>query len=139
MQYKITLAVICGYLSFALGGCDALLKTLVYLTVADYITGVLVAIYKREISSKIGYKGICRKVMMFFIIALSNFVDDAVGAEIVRNITIVFYISNEGISILENADKMGVPIPDKLREVLKQFKDRDNEKHDDKEDKDGDN
>jgi len=134
MQFKVTFAVICGYLSFALGGCDTVLKTLIYLAVADYITGVIVAIYKREISSKIGYKGICKKAMMFFIVALANFVDNAVGAEIVRNITIVFYISNEGISILENADKMGVPVPQKIREVLKQFKENKKEG-----DKDGDN
>jgi toxin secretion/phage lysis holin len=122
MQIKILLAIVGGYMSYALGGWDAMLKTLVYLTLADYITGVLVAIYQRKLSSSIGYKGIIKKVMMFGIVAVANCVDMAVGAEIVRNITIVFYISNEGISILENADKMGVPIPEKLRQVLKQFK-----------------
>lgn len=112
--------VICGWL----GGWDVLLQALLALMVIDYITGVICAIVEKKLNSEVGFKGISKKVFILLLIGLAVLLDNAMGSEIVRSFTILFYISNEGISVLENATKLGVPFPDKLKEVLEQLKER---------------
>ena len=105
-----------------LGGKDGLLYALLVLIVLDYITGVLNAIDQRELSSAVGYKGIARKVLIFVLVGTANIVDVYIlgKAGVLRAAVIFFYISNEGISILENASHLGLPVPQKLQSVLRQ-------------------
>ena len=106
-----------------LGGKDGLLYALLVLIVLDYITGVLNAIDQRELSSAVGYKGIARKVLIFVLVGTANIVDVYIlgKAGVLRAAVIFFYISNEGISILENAAHLGLPVPQKLQSVLRQL------------------
>ena len=106
-----------------LGGKDGLLYALLVLIVLDYITGVLNAIDQRELSSAVGYKGIARKVLIFVLVGTANIVDVYIlgKAGVLRAAVIFFYISNEGISILENAAHLGLPVPKKLQSVLRQL------------------
>ncbi len=115
-----------GWLGWFLGGCDGLLYALVVFTVVDYITGVLCAIEDKNLSSEIGFKGICRKVLIFTLVGIANILDVAVigNGSVLRTAIIFFYLSNEGVSLLENAAHLGLPIPEKLKEVLKQLHDR---------------
>ncbi len=86
----------------------------------DYASGVLLAIYEKQVSSNIGFKGICRNVLIFALVSLGNIIDRHIigSGSVLRTMLIMFYVSNEGISILENAAKMGVPFPQKLKDVL---------------------
>ena len=116
-----------GFLSYWLGGWDVLLKTIVFLAVVDYITGLIKAVYLKELSSEIGFKGLLKKIVMFIVIAVAYVIQELIGRTIpLREIVIMFYICNEAISLLENA-AIFVPIPDKLRDVLLQLRDNDSE------------
>jgi len=115
-----------GGLGYFLGGYDGLLYALIAFVVVDYITGVFCAIADKKLSSSIGFKGICRKVLIFTLVGIANIIDVQVigtGA-VLRTAVIFFYISNEGVSIVENAAHLGLPIPEKLRNVLKQLHDK---------------
>ena len=115
-----------GWLGYFLGGCDGLLYALIAFVVIDYITGVMCAIINRELSSAVGFKGIFRKVLIFLLVGIANIIDVQVigtGA-VLRTAVIFFYISNEGVSLLENAGHLGLPIPKKMKEVLEQLHDR---------------
>ena len=115
-----------GWLGYFLGGCDGLLYALIAFVVIDYITGVMCAIINRELSSAVGFKGIFRKVMIFLLVGIANIIDVQVigtGA-VLRTAVIFFYISNEGVSLLENAGHLGLPIPEKIKTVLEQLHDR---------------
>ena len=115
-----------GWLGYFLGGCDGLLYALIAFVVIDYITGVMCAIINRELSSAVGFKGIFRKVLIFLLVGISNIIDVQVigtGA-VLRTAVIFFYISNEGVSLLENAGHLGLPIPEKIKTVLEQLHDR---------------
>ena len=115
-----------GWLGYFLGGCDGLLYALIAFVVIDYITGVMCAIINRELSSAVGFKGIFRKVLIFLLVGLANIIDVQVigtGA-VLRTAVIFFYISNEGVSLLENAGHLGLPIPEKIKTVLEQLHDR---------------
>ena len=115
-----------GGLGYFLGGCDGLLYALIAFVVIDYITGVMCAIINRELSSAVGFKGIFRKVMIFLLVGIANIIDVQVigtGA-VLRTAVIFFYISNEGVSLLENAGHLGLPIPEKIKTVLEQLHDR---------------
>jgi len=121
--------LICGTtLAQLFGGWDVLLKTLVYLTAIDYITGFLAGAYLGKLSSNIGFKGIIKKVAMFSIVLVACIVSEGFQTEIVRNATIIFYISNEGLSVLENVTKIDVVIPDKLRKFLESITKENNNK-----------
>ena len=114
-----------GILSYWLGGWDVLLKTIVFLAVTDYITGVIKGIYKKELSSETGFKGLLKKIVMFIVIAVAFSIQELIGNTIpLREVVIMFYICNEALSLLENA-AVFVPIPDKLKEVLIQLRDKD--------------
>ena len=109
-----------GWLGYFLGGCDGLLYALVVFVVVDYITGVMCAINNKTLSSAVGFKGICRKVLIFLLVGIANVLDvQVIGTgSVLRTAVIFFYISNEGISLLENAGHLGLPIPEKIKVVL---------------------
>lgn len=115
-----------GWLGFFLGGCDGLLYTLLAFTAMDYITGVMCAVNDHTLSSEVGFRGICRKVLIFMLVGIANILDaDIIGTgSVLRTAVIFFYISNEGVSLLENAAHLGLPVPEKIKTVLEQLHDR---------------
>lgn len=115
-----------GFLGWFLGGFDGFLYALIAFTVIDYITGVMCAITDKKLSSSVGFKGICRKVLIFTLVGIGNIVDVYVLGQggVLRTAVIFFYLSNEGVSILENSAHLGLPIPEKLKEVLEQLHER---------------
>lgn len=119
-------AVLGGWIGYYLGGCDGLIYLLTACVIIDYITGVMCAITDHRLSSAVGFKGICRKVLIFMLVGLANLIDVDVikSGSIVRTAVLFFYISNEGVSLLENAGHLGLPIPGKLKDVLEQLHDR---------------
>lgn len=124
IQFVFT--VIGGWLGYFLGGYDGLLYALVVFMAADYITGVMCAVSDKKLSSAVGFKGICRKVLILMLVGIANLLDVQVigtGA-VLRTAVIFFYLSNEGVSLLENAAHLGLPIPEKLKTVLAQLHDR---------------
>ena len=123
---QLIFSAVGGWLGYFLGGCDGLLYALIAFVVIDYITGVMCAIINRELSSAVGFKGIFRKVLIFLLVGIANIIDVQVigtGA-VLRTAVIFFYISNEGVSLLENAGHLGLPIPEKIKTVLEQLHDR---------------
>ena len=121
---KIVFTSIGGFLGYFLGGWDGFLYALTVFVVLDYLTGVLVAISEKKLSSEVGFKGICRKVLIFVMVGIGQIIDTQIigNGGVVRTAVIFFYVSNEGISILENAAHLGLPIPQKLKDVLTQLK-----------------
>jgi toxin secretion/phage lysis holin len=121
---QVVIAGIGGWLGYFLGGCDGLLYALVLFVVTDYITGVMCAVNDRKLSSEVGFRGICRKVLIFILVGIANIVDQSIlgSGSVLRTAIIFFYISNEGISLLENAARLGLPVPKKLQYVLEQLK-----------------
>lgn len=115
-----------GFLGWFLGGFDGFLYALIAFTVIDYITGVMCAITDKKLSSSVGFKGICRKVLIFTLVGIGNIVDVYVLGQggVLRTAIIFFYLSNEGVSIIENTAHLGLPIPAKLKEVLEQLHER---------------
>ena len=109
-----------------MGGCDGLLYALIAFVVIDYLTGVMCAFVDHTLSSEVGFRGICRKVLIFLLVGMANILDVAVvgNGSVLRTAVIFFYISNEGVSLLENAGHLGLPIPQKMKEVLEQLHDR---------------
>ena len=124
---QLVFTAIGGWLGYFLGGCDGLLIALVVFAVVDYITGVMCAIADHKLSSAVGFKGICRKVLIFLLVGIANILDvQVIGTgSVLRTAVIFFYISNEGVSLVENAAHLGLPVPDKLKDVLEQLHDRD--------------
>ena len=112
-----------GWLGWFLGGCDGLLYALVAFVVIDYITGVMCAISDHTLSSAVGFKGICRKVLIFMLVGIANMLDVKVikTGSVLRTAVVFFYISNEGVSLLENAAHLGLPVPEKIKAVLEQL------------------
>ena len=115
-----------GWLGYFLGGCDGLLVALVVFVTVDYLTGVMCAIEDKTLSSEVGFKGICRKVIIFMLVGIGHILDvNVIGTgSVLRTAIIFFYLSNEGVSLLENAAHLGLPIPEKLKDVLEQLHDR---------------
>ena len=124
---QLVFAAIGGWLGYFLGGCDGLLIALVVFVVVDYLTGVMCAIADHKLSSAVGFKGICRKVLIFLLVGIANILDVQVigSGSVLRTAVIFSYISNEGVSLVENAAHLGLPVPDKLKDVLEQLHDRD--------------
>jgi toxin secretion/phage lysis holin len=123
---QLVFAGIGGWLGWFLGGCDGLLYALLAFVVIDYITGVMCAIVDHTLSSAVGFKGICRKVLIFALVGIGHILDTQVigSGSVLRTAVIFFYISNEGVSLVENAAHLGLPIPEKLKAVLEQLHDR---------------
>ncbi|WP_394526907.1 phage holin family protein [Lacrimispora sinapis] len=130
MQYVF--AAMGGSLGAVLGGFDGFLYALIVFVVVDYMTGVMVGILNKELSSQIGFRGIFKKVVIFSLVAVAHIIDTHVvqNGSVLRTTVIFFYLSNEGISILENAALIGLPIPKKMKDVLEQLEE--NENHEDK-------
>lgn len=115
-----------GWLGWFLGGCDGLLYALIAFVVIDYITGVMCAVVDHKLSSGVGFKGIFKKVLIFLMVGIGHVLDAQVigSGSVLRTAMIFFYISNEGVSLIENAAHLGLPIPEKLKAVLEQLHDR---------------
>lgn len=130
---QLVFAAVGGWLGYFLGGCDGLLIALVIFVTCDYLTGIMCAISDKKLSSEVGFKGICRKVLIFLLVGIAHILDvQVIGTgSVLRTAVIFFYLSNEGVSIIENAAHLGLPIPEKLKAVLEQLHDRaENEKED---------
>ena len=119
---SIVFGLVGGFVCNFLGGWDLLLKSIVILMVLDYVTGLLKSIYNKKLSSEVGFKGIIKKIIIFIVIATAYVIQGIMGDEIpLREIVILFFIANEGISLIENASEF-IPIPEKLKEVLIQLR-----------------
>ena len=129
---QLAFAAVGGWLGYFLGGCDGLLYALIAFVAIDYITGVMCAISDKTLSSEVGFKGICRKVLIFLLVGIGNIIDVQVlgSPGVLRTAVIFFYLSNEGVSLLENAAHLGLPVPDAIKTVLEQLHDRADGKRD---------
>ena len=123
---QVVFAGIGGWLGWFLGGCDGLLYALLAFVVIDYITGIMCAVVDKKLSSEVGFKGIFKKVLIFALVGIGHILDIRVigSGSVMRTAVIFFYLSNEGVSLLENAAYLGLPIPQKLKSVLEQLHDR---------------
>ena len=123
---QLVFAAVGGWLGYFLGGCDGLLYALIAFVAIDYITGVMCAISDKTLSSEVGFKGICRKGLIFLLVGIGNIIDVQVlgSPGVLRTAVIFFYLSNEGVSLLENAAHLGLPVPDAIKTVLEQLHDR---------------
>ena len=123
---QMVFAAVGGFIGWFLGGFDGFLYALVAFVAIDYLTGVMCAINDKTLSSAVGFRGICRKVLIFTMVGLANILDVYILGEgsVLRTAVIFFYLSNEGVSMLENAAHLGMPVPDKLKDVLEQLHER---------------
>ena len=125
MQYVIS--GIGGFVGWFLGGVDGFLYALLVFVVVDYLTGLMAAYIQKKISSEVGFRGICRKVAIFCLVGIAHILDAQVikTGSVLRTAIVFFYLSNEGISILENITVIGLPVPQKLKDVLEQIREKD--------------
>ena len=123
---QLVFAAVGGWLGYFLGGYDGLLYALIVFMAMDYITGVMCAVADKKLSSEVGFKGICRKVLILMLVGIANLLDlQVIGTgAVLRTAVIFFYLSNEGVSLMENAAHLGLPIPEKLKVILAQLHDR---------------
>ena len=123
---QVVFTAVGGWLGWFLGGCDGLMYALIAFVVVDYITGVMCAITDHTLSSAVGFKGICRKILIFLMVGIANILDvNVIGTgSVLRTAAIFFYLSNEGVSLLENAAHLGLPVPNAIKTVLEQLHDR---------------
>ena len=128
---QIAFTALGGFLGWFLGGADGFLYALIAFVVIDYITGVMCSISDKSLSSEVGFRGICRKVLIFILVGVGNLLDVYILGEagVLRTAVIFFYLSNEGVSLLENASRLGLPIPEKLKEILQQLHDKGGNDH----------
>ncbi|MBF0780786.1 MULTISPECIES: holin family protein [unclassified Granulicatella] len=126
---QVVFSVIGGTLGYFLGGLDGMLYTLLVFVVIDYLTGVLCVIADKRLSSEVGFNGIARKIIIFALVGIAHLLDVQILGHVgvLRAMVIFFYVSNEGISIVENASHLGLLIPEKLKSILQQLKERGNE------------
>ena len=124
---RLWLSIIGGLIMKALGGCDALILVLLGFVCVDYISGVVLAIRNRKLNSRAGFYGLLKKAMILLVIFLAHLLDIVTGFDAIRSMAVMFYISNEGISILENLGKLGVAYPQKLKDILEQLEDEKND------------
>ncbi|EGO86524.1 phage holin family protein [Clostridium botulinum C] len=120
---QIVFATIGGYIGWFLGGVDGFMYALITFVIIDYLTGLMVAVLEKKLSSEVGFRGIFKKVLIFVFVGIGNIVDVHLikKGSAIRTATIFFYISNEGISIIENSAKIGLPVPKKLQDILAQL------------------
>ncbi|MCM1328643.1 MAG: phage holin family protein [Ruminococcus sp.] len=121
---KNALAAVCALCGLLFGDRDGMMTALIALIILDYLSGVIAAVTEKKLSSEVGARGIAKKVFMLLIVAVANIVDINVIGEghVLKTVTVIFYIANECISLIENAGRLGVPVPNKLLEVLEQLK-----------------
>ena len=132
-KVQMVATLIGGWLGYFLGGLDGLLIALIIFMVLDYITGLMCAVIDKKLSSAVGFRGICKKVLILMLVGLANVIDmHVVGTgSALRGAVIAFYLSNEGLSLLENAAHIGLPVPEKMKEVLAQLHGRGDDQMDD--------
>lgn len=126
-KLQMAITAIGGWLGYFLGGMDGLLTALIVFMTLDYVTGIMCAIVDKKLSSAVGFRGIFKKMLIVLLVGVAHIVDlHVVGAgNALRSAVVCFYLSNEGVSLLENAAHLGLPIPVKLKTVLEQLHDRD--------------
>ena len=124
---QIAFTALGGFFGWFLGGYDGFMYALIAFVVIDYITGVMCAISDKKLSSSVGFRGICRKVLIFTLVGVGNILDVYVlgHGSVLRTAVIFFYLSNEGVSMLENTAHLGLPIPEKLKAILAQLNEED--------------
>lgn len=125
---KVGLTAFITWIGWLVGGYDTMMVTLLLFMCADYISGILCGISNKELSSEVGFKGIAKKIMILLLVGATNLLGQATGIEGLRYLVISFYLANEGISIIENASILGLPVPQKIKDVLEQLKNTSNEK-----------
>lgn len=123
---QLSFAGVGGWLGYFLGGHDGLIIALLLFTVIDYVTGIMCAVADKKLSSSVGFRGIFKKVLIFMLVGIANIIDVQVvkSGSVLRTAVIFFYLSNEGLSLIENATHLGLPVPDKLKSVLEQLHDK---------------
>lgn len=119
---KYSIALVGGLLTSLLGGWDMALKVLVFFVVLDYATGLVAAYGEQNLNSRVGFRGIAKKILLFVPVAVAYWLDMLLGQEILRSLAIFFYIANEGLSMMENLGRAGVPFPVQIQEALEQLK-----------------
>lgn len=126
---KAAAAIMGGITGYMFGALDGMLLALISLMMVDYVTGIMIAIIEKTLSSQIGFRGICKKMIMLGVVAVAHIIDKSLlgDSAILRTAACAFYIANEGLSVLENAANLGIPLPKKLMDVLKQLKDKNDE------------
>ena len=126
IMVQFVFAAVGGWLGWFMGGCDGLFFALVAFTAIDYVTGVMCGVVDKKLSSSVGFKGICRKVLIFAMVGIAHVLDAQVigNGSVLRTAVIFFYISNEGVSLLENASYLGLPVPGAVKAVLEQLHNR---------------
>ena len=123
---QAAIAVVGGWLGYFLGGWDGFLYALLAFVVIDYVTGIMCAVLDKKLSSEVGFRGIFKKVLIFSLVSIGHIIDKSVigDGSVIRTAVIFFYLSNEGVSILENAAHIGLPVPQKLKDILEQLHNR---------------
>ena len=126
LDIRLWSASIGAVLGNFIGGNDGLLYALIVFVAVDYITGVLCAVVEKNLASSIGFRGIFQKVMIFLLVGIANVLDTKIlgAGAMLRSAVIFFYVANEGISIMENAGRMGLPVPEKMKGVFRQLHDK---------------
>lgn len=122
-KIQMAIAAVGGWLGYFLGGVDGLMIALIVCVVLDYLTGLMCAVVDKKVSSAVGFKGIFKKVLIFMLVGVAHIIDTHVigSGSALRSAVICFYLSNEGLSMLENSARLGLPIPDKLKSILVQL------------------
>ena len=125
---QLVITALGGWLGWFLGGCDGFIYALIAFVVIDYITGVMCAVLDKKLSSEIGFRGIFKKVLIFLMVGIAKILDGYIlgDGSALRTAVIFFYCANEGLSLLENAAHIGLPVPEKLKGILEQLHDREN-------------
>ena len=125
-KLQMAIAAVGGWLGYFLGGMDGLLTALLIFMAVDYVTGLMCAVADKKLSSRVGFKGICKKVLIIMLVGVAHIVDlHVVGTgNALRGAVVCFYLSNEGVSLLENAAHLGLPIPEKMKSILAQLHNR---------------
>lgn len=128
-MFQMFFAGLGAALGFLIGGFDIAIIVLIAFVVIDYLTGVIKAVYTKKLSSEVGFTGILKKLVIFMVVIIGHLIDSLLPGELtgVRTMIIFFYISNEGISIIENCAAIGIPIPQKIVKVLQQLQQNDDE------------
>lgn len=126
---QAALTVIGAGIGWFLGGWDGFIYALFVFIIADYVTGVMCAILDKKLSSEVGFKGICKKILVLILVGIGNVIDVRLTGSpgVIRTAVIFFYVSNEGLSIIENSAHLGLPIPKKLKDILEQLHDKSEE------------
>ena len=131
-KLQMACAAVGGWIGYFMGGMDGMLIALIVFMVLDYITGLMCAVMDKNLSSAVGFRGICKKVLILMLVGVANIMDvHVIGTgSALRGAVVCFYLANEGLSLLENAAHIGLPVPQRLKDVLAQLHNRDDKKED---------